>query len=77
MGPCPPCYIRVRAISRVCYIRVTPLYTEQEIKPKKGKPKRRKFNKDLVPPPFDNMIVSTERCDILPGKNGGMSTYGS
>ena len=33
----------------------------QEIKPKKGKPKRRKFNKDLVPPPFDNMIVSTER----------------
>ena len=25
LGPCPPCYIRVRAILRVCYIRVTPL----------------------------------------------------
>ena len=23
---CPPCYIRVRAILRVCYIRVAPLY---------------------------------------------------
>ena len=28
MGPCPPCYIRVRAILRVCYIRVTPLYLD-------------------------------------------------
>ena len=26
MGPCPPCHIRVRAILRLCYIRVTPLY---------------------------------------------------
>ena len=31
MEPCPPCYIRVRAILRVCYIRVTPLYAEGEI----------------------------------------------
>jgi len=29
LGPCPSCYIRVRAILRVCYIRVTPLYTHQ------------------------------------------------
>ena len=28
MGPCPPCYIRVRAILRVCYIRDTPLYPQ-------------------------------------------------
>ena len=27
MGPCPPCYIRVLAILRLCYIRLTPLYT--------------------------------------------------
>jgi len=26
LGPCPPCDIRVRAILRVCYIRVSPLY---------------------------------------------------
>ena len=30
MRPCPPCYIRVRAILRVCYIRVTPLYPCQD-----------------------------------------------
>ena len=28
MGPCPPCYIRVRATLSVCYIRVTPLYSK-------------------------------------------------
>ena len=28
MGHCPPCYIKARVILRVCYIRVTPLYSE-------------------------------------------------
>ena len=36
MAPCPPCYIRVRAILRLCYIRLTPLYQRRSASERRG-----------------------------------------